>query len=538
MQEQLQKRVNILKTKWAGLTKDQKLKLIIASVVLMTSLAAFIYISLKPNMVTLWGDLSYTDMGSVQGVLDDNNIKYQTNDTNILVDEKDLSKAKVLLATANVPSTTTGYTYSDAFANSGMTATDSVKKASFRLADETAIAESLKTLDGVTDAKVKVTTPENNNYFIKDQAPATAMVTLTTSRDITKNEGQIMARLVAMSVEGLSMENIEITDQNLTSIYSGLEQNTGVASASNAYEQEQVRRNDITDSVKKTLSPLYNDVYVNPNIVMNWNEETQASTSYKSPDDTATNTGYVDTTTTDKSAYENATPADVPGTATNGQATTYDSAGSDKSTASTNKGQTNYIYDKTETQVKKQVGVVDEEKSSIAITVYNNKVYDQEALTNSGALNGMSWEDYKASVPASTPLTIDESLITNIQAGTGIAQVSIIGYEVPTFIDAQSTPIDIRQIIMFIVLALLILILAVGLIRNTKEEEITEIEPELSVEDLLLSTQLEEEKEIQRLKEIEYNAENETKRQIDKFVKEKPDAVAQLLRNWLSEDWE
>ena len=41
------------------------------------------------------------------------------------------------------------------------------------------------------------------------------------------------------------------------------------------------------------------------------------------------------------------------------------------------------------------------------------------------------------------------------------------------------------------------------------------------------------------LDEIEVKENLETKRQIDKFVDEKPEAVASLLRNWLAdEDWE
>lgn len=538
MQEQLQKRTEFAKEKWAGLNKDQKLKLIIAVVVLCTSLAAFMYISLKPNMVVLLGDLSYTELGEVQTVLDDNNVKYETDDTTLYIDEKDLSRARVMLAQSNVPTTDNGYTYTNAFENSGMTATDSVKKESFRLAAESDIEDSLETLDGVAKADVKITVPENDNYFIKDQAPTTASVTLTTTRDITKSEGLIMARLVAMSVEGLSTENIEISDQNYTNIYSGTDETTGVASANTIYEQESLRESAIEESVKKTLSPLYSDVFVNPNIVMDWDETIQTSTNYNTPDDSSTNTGYIDTTANEKSNYENSTPSDVPGTATNGQSTTYESTGSDNSSATTSSGQTNYLYNQVDTQTKKQVGVIDTDASSIAVTVYNNKIYDETNIREQGLLDGMTWEQYKESIPASTPIEIDESLVSNIQAGTGIAQVSIIGYEVPRFIDAEKTPVDIRQIIMFIVLAILILMLAVGLIRNTQKEEVTEVEPELSVEDLLLSTQIEEEREIQRLKEIEYSAENETKRQIDKFVKDKPDAVAQLLRNWLSEDWE
>ncbi len=537
MNEQVQKRVVVAKEKWQGLSKDQKLKLTIASIVLLTSLIAFIYISIRPTMVPLIGDLTYTDLGQVQGVLDDNGVKYVVDDTTVFVEDKDLTSAKVYLATTNVPSSNVGYSYADAFANSGMSATDSVKRESFKQAKESEIEQSLEMLDGVNSAVVTVNIPESTNYFISDEVPPTAAAVLETNREITKSEGVTMARLIAMSVEGLTLDNIEITDQNSSSIYSGQEDNSSIAVASDAYEQEIIREKAIEEGVEKTLSPLYTDVFVTPNVVMNWDETVQSSTEYVSPDSEATNTGYIDSTTSDKSSYENTIPNEVPGTDTNGQSTSYQSVGDENSTASTNKNQTNYKYNEYATQTVKQVGTIDQAQSSIAVTVYNNKIYDEKTLREAGAYEGMTWEQYKDTI-LPTPITVDESIVANIQAGTGIQNVSVIGYEVPTFIDEQVTPLDVRQLIMFIVLALLILLLAIGLIRNTQKEEITEVEPELSVEDLLLSTQLEEEKEIQRLKEIEYNAENETKKQIDKFVKEKPDAVAQLLRNWLSEDWE
>ena len=40
------------------------------------------------------------------------------------------------------------------------------------------------------------------------------------------------------------------------------------------------------------------------------------------------------------------------------------------------------------------------------------------------------------------------------------------------------------------------------------------------------------------LPDIELEERSEIKKQLDKFVKQKPDAVAQLLRNWLSDDWD
>ena len=63
--------------------------------------------------------------------------------------------------------------------------------------------------------------------------------------------------------------------------------------------------------------------------------------------------------------------------------------------------------------------------------------------------------------------------------------------------------------------------------RSTKSEE---EEEELSVESLLQSTP-------EVLEDIELDEKSETRKLIEKFVDENPEAVANLLRNWLSEDW-
>jgi len=98
----------------------------------------------------------------------------------------------------------------------------------------------------------------------------------------------------------------------------------------------------------------------------------------------------------------------------------------------------------------------------------------------------------------------------------------------------------VQQIMIFVILALLILLLAYGVVSRARPVEVSEVEPELSVEDLLESTRLEEDKarEAERLMDIDFSKESDTKKQIEKFVAEKPEAVAQLLRNWLNNEWE
>jgi flagellar M-ring protein FliF len=174
-------------------------------------------------------------------------------------------------------------------------------------------------------------------------------------------------------------------------------------------------------------------------------------------------------------------------------------------------------------------------QSSLAATVYKYRTYNQADMEQRGLLQGMTWQEYKQQVTAS-PLAIDPSLITLVSKGTGIAEnnLTIIGYEIPKFVDKPVTQRPIDQYVALVIVVLLIGLLAFALIRRTSPAEVTEIEPELSVEEVLETFN----KKQEYVSPIDYEAESEVKKQIEKFVEERPEAVAQLLRNWLSSDWE
>ena len=84
---------------------------------------------------------------------------------------------------------------------------------------------------------------------------------------------------------------------------------------------------------------------------------------------------------------------------------------------------------------------------------------------------------------------------------------------------------------MFILTVLIVGLLIFVVIRGTAPVKVVEEEEELSVEQLLATT-----KENQSLEDIEFSDKSETRKLIEKFVGENPEAVAQLLRNWLDEE--
>ena len=64
-----------------------------------------------------------------------------------------------------------------------------------------------------------------------------------------------------------------------------------------------------------------------------------------------------------------------------------------------------------------------------------------------------------------------------------------------------------------------------------KSANVVEEEEEISIEDILKSTPPEE------LEEIGVEDKSEARKIVEKFVEDNPEAAANLLRNWLSEDW-
>ena len=137
-----------------------------------------------------------------------------------------------------------------------------------------------------------------------------------------------------------------------------------------------------------------------------------------------------------------------------------------------------------------------------------------------------------------SPIAVDNTWIDIISKGTGIdpANISVVAYQKNSFIDKQTTNI-LSKASFWIQLALAAAILGIlifVIIRSARPLTVEEKEPELSVEEMLASTR---ENQQASVDDIDLQEKSETRKAIEKFVDENPEAVALLLRNWLNDDW-
>ena len=133
-------------------------------------------------------------------------------------------------------------------------------------------------------------------------------------------------------------------------------------------------------------------------------------------------------------------------------------------------------------------------------------------------------------------MQVPDDMINVVSKATGIAveNVAMAAYTQYVFFDSSASKISITDILQIITILVILGLLAFIVIRSMWTKKVVEEEPEpeeLSVEQLLES----QPEEV--LEDIEMDTGSETKRLIEKFVDENPEAAATLLRNWLNEDY-
>lgn len=166
-----------------------------------------------PTQSILFSGLPEADKAAVTSALSQANITSNIDNAgNVTVGEDDLSRAKMLLASQNLPKAAPGgYAILD---NLPMGVSRAVEGERLRQARETEIAKSIEEIDAVADARVHLATPEAS-VFVRDNAEpsASVIVKLQPGRSLSDAQVRSVVNLVASSVPGMKNDAVTIVDQ-------------------------------------------------------------------------------------------------------------------------------------------------------------------------------------------------------------------------------------------------------------------------------------------------------------------------------------
>ncbi len=540
MQETITQVSSQITERWAELPTNRKIQIGVGILGLIVGIAIAIFVYTRPTMSILYRNLDLDAVAQVLEVLDANNIAYDLTDNGktISLNEQDMNNARILLTRDGVPNG--NYTFDDAITNS-MSTTEAEKQTKLKYLTKVDLELMLASMSNIDSASIQLNIPDEQNSFLASRQQSSASVVLNVRSNLSNDQVEGIARLIANSVQNLDVANITIIDSNSNVLYDG----ASVGQGYSMNDQQQLKfsaEQDIKSKITTLLAPIYDEITISPNLILDFDQHNQMMEEYNSPIDGA-NAGLIYQESTrlaeSTSYYEGAA---VPGVDANvDEVPTYvtgDGVVGESASESIDRW---YNNNKIISNMVKNVGTINYNSSSIAVNVVEYTIHDQSLLEDALDAAGTSWEAYKIENSAPIPIQVDASIIEAVQKGTGINDVVVLGYQEPIFIDMEVYEVSVIDFVPYILLGMLALIIVFVMLKFRKPEEVIETEPELEVERMLevVEAEVEDDEPVEEtLEDIELREALETKRRIEKFVDEKPDAVANLLRNWLEEDWD
>ncbi len=530
MPERLKEILARIRDWWNKYTTRQKTIIVAITAAVIFTFAILIYVLTRPQYITLMRCNNAKESSEVVAILESNNIAYYTdaNALTISVQEKDKSTATLALAAAGFVADE--YNAQD-YINTSMSATAADKAKLWNAGIQKKMEQDFSSLTNVKSARITLHIPEQKGTLLSEAQESSAFIQLELDGIFTSANAQAMAKAAATLLGNSSTSNITIMDQDANLLFSGGEDYSSTGIANSLQELQSQAENMLESQLKRVLigTNQFYSIEVSSHLEMDFAQYEKTVKEYYA------NPGRDEGMFADQTTYDSentSTAVGVPGAESN-DGTVYVTEDGSNSSSSSSEKQIHYLPNESSTYSVSPAGSIDYSKSSMSIAMIRYKDVYEEDIKNQGLLAGTTWEDYKFANNKDEKLAVDPDLYAIASKATGIDEdkITIVAYETPLFHDKERYQIEWNNVISGTLFVVILGLLAFVIFKSMKTKEVVTQEEELSVESLLQSTPESE------LEDIDVESKSETRKMIEKFVDENPEAAAALLRNWLNSDW-
>ncbi len=530
MADRLKELLEKVKEWWNKFTTKQKSIIIGIAAVVVFTFAILMYIFSKPQYTRLTTCESTAQAAEVIDILESAGISHResTDGLKIEVETSQLSTANVALGAAGyVPD---GYSPDDAL-NGGLSTTAADKEKRWNVYLEKKLESDLSALSTVKSAKVNLRMAQQNGTLLAQKQESSAFIQLELDGTFTSANAAAVAKAVQTFLGNETTANITIMDFDSNLLFAGGDDYGTTGIAHSMLELQSQAETMLASQVTRLLlgTNQYNSIEVTSHLSLDYAEYEETVKEYYA------NEGREEGMLAEESGFESSNEnsgAAVPGAESN-DGTVMVSPDSNNSSSAQSEFEKHYLPNESSKYKVTPAGSIDYNASSISIAMIRFKELREEDAKSQGLLDGITWDEYKAANSADVKLEVDPELYSMVANATSIDEdnITILAYETPIFYDKESMDISWTNVLSVVMLVVILGLLTFVVLRSMRAQKEVAEEEELSVEDLLQSTPESE------LEDIDLEAKSETRKMIEKFVDENPEAAAALLRNWLNSDW-
>ncbi len=529
MNESLQKFINPLKEYWLNRSKKQRVIMISTIILILLVAGLTTFFMTRTHLVPLYSNLTPSETGSIKESLDSRGIKSEIADggTTIRVPEELADTLKVELAAEGLPQSGS-IDYSFFSQNAGMGTTENEFNVMKLDAMQTELANLIKGIDGINDAKVMITIPETG-IFVSDLAgEASASIVLNTKPGYKFDQSQIQAlyQLVSKSIPNLPADNIVIMNQNFEYFDLNNENNFTGSVFANQQEIKQEIERDLQRQVQSMLGTLigHDKVVVSVTADIDFSQENREE-NLVTPVDQENMEGIAISAQKITETYSGTgNPGDIPQ-----GGNPADTGAPEYVEGATNNGE----YEKADDTINYEVNRIRKEIIESPYKIRDLGIGVMVEPPEADNVNSLPQErvDDITNMLATivrTSLDKDENPELTEEAIQQKIAVSVQPFAGKMTFDeqvAETIPSWIYLIggVMLAVIIVLILLFVRAKRKQDEEidEEIEEYRPPIEVPDVNETTETEE---------------SLRRKQLEKMAKESPEEFAKLLRSWIAED--
>lgn len=505
----------------AGLSTRMKILIAAGGAALIIMIAVLVFMFTRVEYVLLAQDVTLEQAASITAKLDELGVRWkdERDTSQILVDKNELSKARMALAVDGLMSEK-NFNWTDVFANSSLTMTSEEKNKMYLIAQASTLSSSLESINGIENAIVNLYIPNDSNYLITDGVESKASVILKLQDGTTLSEKQVngIVMVLVNSVKGLVPERVSIVDNNGNELNkSG--QNTEDFAMETQFDMKTAVEDRLNTRLHEMLATLYgkDNVQVMTAVKLDFDSVTTVSKVFSAPVEGETNGMLRSVTEISEEVVNGTSASGAPGTDTNTETTNYNESVTNTTNNIKNSSQTlNYELNEINTQMTKAKGQIADVTVGIIINtdaLVDNTLSEQhrtELTTLVNSALGLDTKKVSVSAMKFADPNADMAVVSNLDQtsqgvplwaiGAGVAAVAVAGGA-------------------FYVIS--------GNRRKAAQAAADEAARAAAL--------AQEQKELEEI-QLELEDKSSPKYQIEKFIESNPEAVAQLLRNWLNEE--
>lgn len=327
MKERLKKVTVVVKEKWTGFSTAIKVVLCCIPVALIAIIVILANLG-RGGTTVLYSGLTTEDAAEIASVITNMGIKdvKMTQKGEVIVPSKQADDLRIKLSVQGYPRTTSDYS----IWNDGVDlwSTESDKREVAKQQREASIEATLRRMDAIRDAQALLSIPKTKDYVItttEEKPSCSITIQLQDGEELTNAEVRAIFAVVSKAVDGLTYDNISVTDTKLRTYYwidpadeaADEKDASGVAVGRRRLEFQR----DMEMALKKDLDEFLTKIYgtngyaINVAAILDFDMKRVVSTEYVPMDENGT--GVLDHEDNVDTATNMNTPNGLTGTTPN-----------------------------------------------------------------------------------------------------------------------------------------------------------------------------------------------------------------------------